>query len=179
MKGIVFREFLEMVEDKFGEEMADAIIEESNLPSGGAYTSVGTYDHSEMMTLVTKLSERSGLATKDLMKTYGYHIFSVFHEGYPQMFEGINDSFDFLGKIESYIHREVRKLYPDAELPEFQISKPDEKTLIMVYRSKRKMADFAEGLIHRALDHFKDDATVDRETLVEDGSEVKFTITRK
>ena len=41
MKGIVFTEFLEMVEDQ----------------SGGAYTSVGTYDHNEIFRLVNCLSE--------------------------------------------------------------------------------------------------------------------------
>ena len=41
MKGIIFTEFIEMVEDKFGFEVADNIITNSNLPSGGAYTAVG------------------------------------------------------------------------------------------------------------------------------------------
>ena len=35
MKGIVFTEFLEMVEDKFSPELADRIIEGAELPSGG------------------------------------------------------------------------------------------------------------------------------------------------
>ncbi|MBA1333177.1 heme transporter CcmB, partial [Candidatus Endoriftia persephone str. Guaymas] len=44
MKGIVFSKFIEFVEERFSPEMADDIIESSDLPSGGAYTSVGTYD---------------------------------------------------------------------------------------------------------------------------------------
>ena len=42
MKGIVFTEFLEMVEAQFGLDTVDAIIENSDLPSRGAYTAVGT-----------------------------------------------------------------------------------------------------------------------------------------
>lgn len=38
MKGIVFREFIDMVESTFGEDISDEIIEESDLPSGGSYT---------------------------------------------------------------------------------------------------------------------------------------------
>ncbi|MBT8311465.1 MAG: hypothetical protein HKP23_01335, partial [Flavobacteriaceae bacterium] len=38
MKGIVFTEFLEMVEDKFGLEVVDTIIEKAELPSEGVYT---------------------------------------------------------------------------------------------------------------------------------------------
>ena len=52
MKGIVFTEFLDLVEDKFGLEMVDKIIQSSDLESGGIYTSVGTYKFSEMLQLV-------------------------------------------------------------------------------------------------------------------------------
>ena len=41
MKGMVFIEFLELVEEKFGLEMVDNIIEQSNLESEGVYTLVG------------------------------------------------------------------------------------------------------------------------------------------
>ncbi len=58
MKGIVFTEFLEMVEDKFGLETVDSIIENSNLPSEGIYTSVGTYDFNEMVSLITSLHKK-------------------------------------------------------------------------------------------------------------------------
>ena len=71
MKGMVFTEFLEMVEDQFGWEIAEDIVEESNLPSGGAYTSVGTYDHNEMVSMVVALSEKTGLDIPTLLKAYG------------------------------------------------------------------------------------------------------------
>jgi Haem-NO-binding len=44
MKGMVFTEFLELVERSWGEELVDELIESCELASGGAYTSVGTYD---------------------------------------------------------------------------------------------------------------------------------------
>ncbi len=42
MKGTVFTEFLEMVENILSPELADLIIEQSDLHSEGAYTSLGT-----------------------------------------------------------------------------------------------------------------------------------------
>lgn len=44
MKGVVFTEFIEMVEGRFGLAMVDRIIEAAQLPSSGVYTAVGTYD---------------------------------------------------------------------------------------------------------------------------------------
>ena len=58
MKGIVFTEFLEMVENTFGLETVDYIIYKSDLKSEGAYTSVGTYDFFEMLSLISNLSEK-------------------------------------------------------------------------------------------------------------------------
>ena len=48
MKGIVFTEFLDLVEERFGLEMVDAIISQSKLESKGVYTSIGTYSFSEL-----------------------------------------------------------------------------------------------------------------------------------
>lgn len=38
MKGLVFVEFVEFVEDRFSLETVDRIIEKSSLATGGAYT---------------------------------------------------------------------------------------------------------------------------------------------
>ena len=45
MKGLVFTEFLELVDEQFSFETCEQIIEMSDLPSGGIYTSVGTTSH--------------------------------------------------------------------------------------------------------------------------------------
>ena len=74
MKGIVFTEFLEMVEDRFSPEIADRIIESSNLSSRGAYTSLGTYDHAEMVRLVSQLSAATGIAPPVLTHTFGKYL---------------------------------------------------------------------------------------------------------
>jgi hypothetical protein len=51
MKGIVFTEFIEMVEQRFGYEIVDELLTETELPSGGAYTAIGTYSHHEIVAI--------------------------------------------------------------------------------------------------------------------------------
>jgi Haem-NO-binding len=119
MKGIVFTEFLEMVEDRFSPAMADRMLEACALPSGGVYTAVGTYDHHEMVQLVSQLSTLTGVAVPELLRTYGQHLFGRFVHRYPHFFAGVDSAFAFLHNIEGYIHVEVRKLYPEADL--FQV----------------------------------------------------------
>lgn len=178
MKGIVFTEFLEMVDEAYGMEMSDTLIGECNLPSGGAYTAVGTYDHAEIVQLISKLSEKTTTSIPDLLKTFGKYLFGTFKKGYPAFLQAASSAFDFLESIEKYIHVEVKKLYPDAELPTFETHRPDGKTLEMRYKSERRMAPFAEGLIEESLNHFKEEATIKTEYINADGSLVKFTITK-
>jgi hypothetical protein len=176
MKGMVFTEFLEMVESTFSADMVDDIIDDSAPPSGGAYTSVGTYDHQELVGMVTALSARSGLPVPALIHGFGTHLFGRFHALYPRFFEGIPSAVDFLFGIESVIHTEVRKLYPDAQLPSFDCVRRDDG-LDMVYASPRHFGDLAEGLIGGAIAHFGDSLGLTRVNLP-DGS-IRFELRHK
>jgi hypothetical protein len=176
MKGIVFTEFLNLVETKFGYEMVDQIILESNLPSKGIYTNIGTYEHAEMVQLVTALSRHTEIPVPDLLKSYGIHFFPILGNGYSHFLTGVKSGFELLESIEHYIHVEVIKLYPDAELPKFDSKRLDENTLEMIYHSQRKMADFAEGLMRSAFEHYNEKVMIERENLEEDGSKVRFIL---
>ena len=165
MKGVVFTEFLEMVEDKFSPETADRIIEEAALPSCGAYTAVGTYDADELVKLVGCLSEHTELSVPDLLVAYGKALFGRFRTLYGGFFDGVEGAFQFLTQVEDYIHIEVRKLYPEAELPRFDHEHQGDDRLVMVYRSERPFAKFAEGLIRGCIEHFGEPIEIEHEDL--------------
>ncbi len=180
MKGIVYTEFLEMVESNFGLEVVDRIIEQSDLASGGAYTAVGTYDHTELLRLVGELAKVTGMTVPDLLRAFGRHLFGRFAVLYPQTLEGAYSSFSFLARIEGIVHVDVRKLYPDAELPTFECSDPNGDELTMIYRSTRPFADFAEGLIMGCAEHFGEKIAIEREDLCDViGPGVRFTLKKQ
>jgi hypothetical protein len=176
MKGVVFTEFIEMVEDRFSVETGERLIGESNLPSNGVYTSVGTYDHNEMVTLVTNLSALVGVPVPDLLKEFGRHLFKRFVTKFPGFFDNVTSTFEFLPRVESYVHLEVKKLYPDAELPTFSCDFPQSGQLNMTYRSIRNLPDLAEGLILGCIEHFGEQLEIKRESLPGDPPAVLFTI---
>lgn len=178
MKGIVFTEFLDMVEKEFGYEMVDKIIEQSDLPSGAIYTSVGTYNHSEIVELIVNLSNNTGTEVGDLLKAFGSYLFKTFLSSYPAFFESCAHGFEFLESIDKHIHVEVRKLYPEAMLPKF-ITEIQGETLSMKYESERRMSALAEGLIESSMHHFNHEFQIQKETLDENGTEVMFRITSK
>jgi hypothetical protein len=169
MKGIVFTEFVEMVENQFTWQVAESIIEECNLESGGAYTSVGTYDHDEIIRLVGALSRRTQIGQTELVKAFGKYLFGRFSTLYAPLFAGVNSAFDFISSVDKVIHVEVRKLYPDAELPTLEARTNAEGALEVRYRSSRPFADLAEGLIIGCAEYFEEDLMIKRRPL-EDGS---------
>lgn len=179
MKGIVFTEFFEMVEEKFGYEMVDDLISTTDLSSEGIYTSVGVYEHTEMVNLVVNLGEKTKIPVEQLLKIFGGYLFKTFTKSYGHFMTNAPDTFTFLASIHKYIHVEVQKLYPDAELPHFSIERTDENTLTMIYTSERKMADLAFGLIEGCAEHYKESVEISQVPMNEDGSITKFVIIRK
>jgi len=116
------------------------------------------------------------MSTEDLLKAFGKHLFSRFVVGYPLFFQDVDNSFTFLKTLDSHIHVEVKKLYPDADLPKFDYSLSDDGVLIMEYKSQRAFSDLAYGLLEGCVAHFKDPISITSEEI--DGKQhVKFTLT--
>ena len=156
MKGMIFTEFLDMVGDRFGLAVKDRVINAAGGAHDGAYTAVGNYDHREMVAMAQELSAATQLPLRDLLIAFGEHVFGVFTQHYGHFFADATGAIPFLSPIESYINVEVRKLYPDAELPTFRYPPCEPGQLVMEYHSPRPMAAFAEGLVRATVRYFGD-----------------------
>lgn len=176
MKGIIFTEFLDLVEEKFGLAMVDKIIQQSQLASKGIYTSIGTYSFSEMLQLLQHLSANTKISIDDLLLVYGEHFFLAIGNSYPGLLDRYTDPITMLSSIEDHIHLEVRKIYPEAELPTFIIEEKTANSLTMIYKSSRAMHHFGLGLMHKTFAYFNQKAAIVLEKIKEDGTEVKFMI---
>ncbi len=179
MKGIVFTEFMEMVEDQFGLDVLDQIIESSSLESQGAYTAVGTYDHQEIIQLVTQLSKTTQIEAPELVYAFGKYLFQKLSTAFPQFVENMDSTFKVLESVDGYIHVEVKKLYPKAELPRFTTENISSDQMNLIYESPRCLGDLAEGLIQGGAEHFKETINIQREDL-SDGKGIKerFILTK-
>ncbi len=50
--------------------------------------------------------------------------------------------------------------------------------MVLIYKSDRRMGDFALGLIEKTMEYYKEPADVKMENIENDGSKVKFIITK-
>ncbi|MDC0317184.1 heme NO-binding domain-containing protein [bacterium] len=179
MKGIVFTAFIQYVEDSFGDVVVEQMISGCDLSTDGAYTTVGTYDHGEIVQMMIQLAKLSDREVPALVKDFGFQLFGTLVSGYPEVVKYVNDSFGLVATIDNHIHVEVRKLYPDADLPSFshEFRGPDE--LRLLYESERGLADLAEGLLLGCFKHFREEIDLQREDLSDGaGTRVAFTMRR-
>lgn len=160
MKGIVFVELLKMAEDMLGEACVDAVLDETPLASGGAYSAVGNYPCAELMALIAGFSKVTDLPEDALQRIFGHWMLEVFARHYPDFFKANPDALSMLESIESEIHVEVRKLYPDSELPRFDARRTGPGALELIYTSPRPLAPFCHGLIEGCVSHYGSTAEI-------------------
>ena len=181
MKGVVFLEFLEMVDERFGDEVTENIITMSGVASKGAYTAVGTYSHSEIVALVGSLSKVTGADVSTLVVEFGRHLVGRFYVQYPNYFDKVDDVTEFFEQIDGHIHLEVRKLYADSLLPHISTERDKQGNFLLLYESIRGMGDLAEGMIKGAVEIFGEKYICYRDDLetIEGRQRVRFQISPK
>ena len=178
MKGLVFTTFYGHVEACHGADMVDDIIKDCDLPNKGAYTSVGTYPFQEMVALITALVRRTGQSLPAVLEDFGKACFAKWVQYVPAFFDN-KDLFDVLSEVDHFHESEVRKLYPDAELPSFKVESRDDRELVMRYFSCKPLADLASGVIKGAATHLGERVTVNHRPMSH-GTEayVRFEVSR-
>lgn len=162
MKGVIFVELVKMAEAAFGEDAVDEVIEKADLVNGGAFTTVGNYPCSELVKIVVAFSEHSGLSPEVLQRKFGHWLMDFFVAHYPGFFADKTTAFSLLESVDQEIHVEVKKLYPDAELPRFDTARPQDGKLEMVYSSPRRLDAFCHGMIEACLAHFGEQGDISR-----------------
>ena len=174
MKGLVFTTFFNFCEDRFGPDVLEDAIERSGLPNGGAYTSVGTYPFQEMVALITSVVQLTGSPMPTLLEEFGAYCFATWVKKFPSTFSG-KDLFNVLASIDDFHETQVRKLYPDAELPSFAVVSRDADALVLHYRSCKPLADLAVGVIKGAAAYLHTPVEVHHRL---NGDAIEFTVRR-
>lgn len=180
MQGIIFTEFLDLVDNAFGPDVTEAMLDRVSPASGGAYTRVGNYDHQEMVQLVVTLSDLVGKPVPDLLYTYGYHLFPRLLTLYPECLGECHESFEFLRLVENEIHTQVKKIHAHAQVPTFEFPYISDGSMEVIYNSERGLADVAHGLIAHCCDHFNEQVEIEMEDLSgERKTRVAFRLTKR
>jgi hypothetical protein len=156
MKGIVFNLLQEIVCAEHGEDNWEEMLHKAG--ANGAYTSLGNYPDAEFMDLVGAAASALAMTPDGIVLWFGRRALPLLAQKYPEFFEG-HSTRSLLLSLNDIIHPEVRKIYPDADVPSFDYdtSLPDE--LLMSYRSRRMLCTLGQGLVEGAAAHYGEHAT--------------------
>ena len=168
MKGVVFNLLEQLVSRDYGEDTWDALLDASGLD--GSYTSLGSYPDEDLAKLVRAAADALATPADDVVTWFGRSALPLFAVRYPQLFTPHRSTRSFVLTLNDIIHPEVRKLYPGADVPEFDFDVRDE-LLVMGYHSPRKLCAFAEGLLLGAADHFGERLTIEQPLCMKRGDE--------
>lgn len=158
MKGIVFNLLEHVVLQEHGEAAWEDLLEAAGLV--GAYTSLGSYDDQELERLLAAAGEALGNDRDAMLRWFGRAAMPTLSLRFPNFFEPHVSGRTFVLGLNSIVHAEVRKLYPGAGCPEFDI-REDGRAVLMGYRSPRRMCALAHGFLEGLADHYAERVVVD------------------
>ena len=156
MKGEIFNLLEAFVVAQFGEVVFERILERSHerLTTREAFVGPGTYPDQDFMTIFLEATLQTGVSAGVAQFEFGRFCFPRLVSKLPKGMIASAGARDFLKSIHEVIHVEVRKIYRDAEPPNFTYAEPDAKTLVMTYRSRRGLFDLVEGLIAGCAEYY-------------------------
>lgn len=176
MKGVLFNEFLDQVEDIHGAAMKERVVGACDLSSGGVYTNERAYPCEEMGQLIAAFARLSNKDPVPILHEFGRRLATTFHHSHPEHFEA-PAFFDFVESLDALVHAEVKKRDPEAQLPRFSTISREDNRLVIDYVSSRGLEDLAYGLFRGCSEIFGEPvhiaASVDRDVPV---FAVRFTL---
>jgi hypothetical protein len=157
MKGVVFTAFNDMIEQEIGIEVLDQLLEAVKPESQSINTSLEDFPDEELGAMIAELAVVTGTPIIDLVKPFGQFPFHTLALKHSMFIEAEPDFLSFLKSVEDVIPKEVVKLYPNSNpnLPSLIWEQPDARSLILCYRSPRKLCHLAEGLIKGAAERYQ------------------------
>ena len=168
MKGVIFNAVQDAVERVFGANAWDDTLDRAE--AGGSYTSLGNYEDAELVAIITSLPDETGDSVAERLRWVGINCVPFLVGAFPQFFEGVSLR-EFLPALNHMIHPEVRKLYPGATPPDFDIADIDDQTVSLRYVSERQLCWLAEGFTMGVAAHLDEQVAIDQPSCLHEGAD--------
>jgi len=155
MKGVIFNTVERFIADGWGEEAYEDIVGRCPLQTRDPFVGPGTYPDADLVAIVTEAARTLDVPLEDALRAAGRFAFPHLKRKLGAAADQWDDPKAFLRALDSVIHVEVRKLYPEAVTPRFTILEPPEvPRFTLRYESPRKLCHLAEGLVEGLGDDF-------------------------
>jgi hypothetical protein len=159
VKGLYFQELLEMMQDRFSEDIKNQVINASQLEKGKSFTSEGDFDPALFVRMVANFGHIIHLPYSATMRAYGRHLNKSLIRKYPALFKSNPDTFTFLKTFIENAVADLNSKNTGIQIPKLTFTTPEKNQLIIKYESDLPFADVAEGMILSTIDHYDEEIT--------------------
>jgi len=154
VKGLVFNLFEDYIRDNLGDEKLEEILDGCALKTAEPFVGPGSYPDEDLLAIIDKTVAVMGTTHSQILHAYGRYCVPKLAQKYPAFFNQHRHPKTFLKTVNSIHSVEVKKLYADAEPPQFIIEDVSPDRLAMQYRSRRGLCHLVEGMIEGLAEHY-------------------------
>lgn len=164
MKGEIFNLFESFVTQGFGADSYERLYSDSQdkLETKEPFVGPGTYPDSDFLILLDKAVAMTAIPVETAVRAFGKFALPHLIGKVPQFAPPGISAKQFLMSVNDVIHVEVRKIYRDTVLPQFDYIDTAPDKLTMIYSSPRRLYALVEGLIEGTAEYFSTPITYER-----------------
>lgn len=163
MKGVIPSCLKELVVNKFGKDKWESALAMAGLDKTTSFLPTHDVDDAGVLKVVESVCKVLDLSLPQAADAFGeYWVCTYAPQIYKPYYQKATSAKEFLLKMDD-VHRLTTENIPNAQPPRFEYKWIDEKTLIMKYKSKRKLIDFLVGLTKGVGKYFKENLQVSKQ----------------
>ena len=160
MKGVIAACLGELVVKKFGKEKWTECLVGAGLPGNTSFMPHMDVPDEDVLKVVNSTCKVLNMTLSQAADAFGdFWVNEYAPKIYGVYYLKPRSAKEFLLNMDE-VHEKVTKTIPKAHPPRFDYEWKDEKTLVMTYKSRRRLVDFLVGLIKGVGRRFKENLRV-------------------
>ena len=179
MHGVVFHELKDFVDEEYGSDGWDAIMQEADLESS-MFMPFNTYPDEELFEVVRAAVEVTNSTKSELLTEFGEFAAPNLVERYNTYLDRDWSGLDVLEHTEDAMHKAVRAKEDEAEPPELECRRESDDEVVIEYSSDRQLCQLGEGLIRGVADTYGEDYDITQtKCMLENDSRCEIHVKKK
>lgn len=154
MKGTVVSTWIKTCRKNYGDDIVNKAMVSIGWDSSKIFNPLEDVPDTDVFNMMEYISKDKGITTNELWKSIGKDNIASFSAAYPAFFKHDN-LYQFLKSMYD-VHMVVKKRIPGANPPLIELTPISKNEAVFVYKSKRKMFDYLEGLIKGSADYYNE-----------------------
>ena len=172
MKGIIAMCLKDLIVEKFGADKWTQCLKNAGESQSVSILATSDMKDEVVLKMVQSVCETLGISLQQAADAFGeYWVCSFSQKIYPTYYIKYRNAREFLLGMDK-VHVDTTNALKDSHPPRFEYEWKADRTLIMKYKSKRNLIDFAVGLAKGVGKHYKEDIKVTK--LSDDKMQIVF-----